>query len=184
MQSAFEVNLSILLLVAVCLFSSCKSVSYNVNVNELVREANYLLDQERSIAGEWRDEFVSVFTLENREKFLSNRVFLRPHAENQLRLSQKQKSLLSAAIIKLEKASEISVNDKEKRFTSLMAKSLKKDIEIIDSFIEVMNFILDEKMTDKTILKSKFLEAGELSESKAKERDQLQNEAMDIIGER
>src|SRR5690606_38860870 len=118
----------------------------------------------------------------NRNKFPSSRETLRPHAENQLRLLQKQKSLLSTAIEKFEQASRISTNDKEKRFTSLMADSLRKDIEIANYFVETMNLVLDEKVTDAKMLKNKFVQSGQNAELKMKERDALQSEAKRIIG--
>ena len=63
-----------------------------------------------------------------------------------------------------------------------MADSLKKDIEIADYFVETMNLILDEKVTDTQMLKAGFVENGQKAELKMKERDALQNEAKRIIG--
>jgi hypothetical protein len=182
MSSPLPIKFVIAVVISFPLFINCVSVNYDESVNYLVREANSLIEQEADIGKEFRNEFVSVFTEENRDKFPSNRETLRPHAENQLRLLQKQKSLLSTAIEKLEHASRISANDKEKRFTSLMADSLRKDIEIANYFVETMNLILDEKVTDTQTLKNKFVQTGQNAELKVKERDALQNEAKRIIG--
>jgi hypothetical protein len=182
MSSTLRIEIVIAVVFSFPLFISCGSVNYDKSVNDLVREANSLIEQETDVVKEFRNEFVSVFTMENRDRFPSNRETLRPHAENQLRLLQKQKSLLSTAIEKFEQASRISANDKEKRFTSLMADSLRKDIEIADYFVETMNLVLNEKVTDTQILKNQFVETGQKAELKMKERDALQNEAKRIIG--
>ena len=182
MSSPLRIKIVIAIVITFSFFISCGSVDYDKSVNDLVREANSLIEQEADIGKEFRNVFVSVFTVENRNKFPSSRETLRPHAENQLRLLQKQKSLLSTAIEKFEQASRISTNDKEKRFTSLMADSLRKDIEIANYFVETMNLVLDEKVTDAKMLKNKFVQSGQNAELKMKERDALQSEAKRIIG--
>lgn len=164
------------------LLTSCGSKNYNKDVNALVGQANQFLEQEAIITRSWRDEFVTVFTMENREKFPSNRKMLRPYAENQLRLLQEKEDLLLAAVAKLKQASAIAAaNQKEKRFAELMAESLGKDVEIVRSFRKPMKMVLDETVTDAQLLKDSFAEAGQEAEMKAEERDALQSEAKMIL---
>ena len=183
MSSSLRITFAISVIVPLSLFLSCGRINHDETVNDLVREANGLLVQEADVVKELRNEFVSVFTAETRDKFPSNRDDLRPHAENQIRLLQKQKSLLSAAIERFERASVISGSDKEKRFTSLMAESLKKDVEIADSFVDTMNLILDGHVTDRQTVKNRFVENGQRSEMRMKEREVLQNEARKTIAQ-
>ena len=108
----------------------CQSNQHNQKVNELVREGNLLIEQDVVITNEWKTEFVKVFMLENRAKFPSNREMLRSHAENQIRLLEQQEALRNSAADKFEQASQISNNEKEKKFTSLFAASFRKDVEV------------------------------------------------------
>lgn len=183
MSSILQIKLVIVGVFCFPLLMSCGVANYDRNVNDLVREANGLLAKEAAVVKEFRNEYVSVFTIETRGNFPSNRDVLRPHAENQIRLLREQKSFLSAAIEKFERASAIAVNHKDKRFTSLMAESLHRDIEIADYFIETMNLVLDEKVVDAEVLKSKFIEYSQKAELKARERDALQSEARQTIGQ-
>ncbi|MBX3268045.1 MAG: hypothetical protein KF831_15205 [Acidobacteria bacterium] len=165
--------------------TSCGSKTNDEDVNALVGHANQLLEQEATITRSWRDEFVTIFPMENRERFPSNRKMLRPHAENQLRLLQEKEELLLAAVAKLKKASAIAAaNQKEKRFAELMAESLGKDVEIVRSFRKPMKMVLDETVSDAQLLKDSFAEAGQDAELKSKERDALQNDAKRILENR
>jgi TPP-dependent 2-oxoacid decarboxylase len=163
-------------------FLGCKSIQYNQKVNELVREANVLLEQGTVITNEWKTEFVKVFTPENRAKFPSNREMLRPHAENQIRLLERLEILSNGAADKFDQASQISNNEKEKKFTSLFAASFRKDVEVSQLFKEQMKLVLDDNIKDLKTFETKFVALTKNVEMKMKERDELQSEGKRIIG--
>ena len=160
----------------------CQSNQYNQKVNELVREGNLLIEKDAVITNEWKTEFVKVFTPENRAKFPSNRETLRSHAENQIRLLEQQEALRNSAANKFEQASEISNNEKEKKFTSLFAASFRKDIEISRLFKEQMKLVLDDNIKDLKTFEMKFEELAQIAETKIRERDELQSEGKRVLG--
>lgn len=161
----------------------CQSNQYDQKVNELVREGNLLIEQESVITKGLKSEFVKVFTPENRAKFPSNRETLRFHAENQIKLLEQQESLLNSAARKFEQASQISNNEKEKKFTALFAASFKKDAEISRLFEEQIKLVLDNNIKDLKAFETRFTELTQSAEIKIKERDELQSEGKRILGE-
>ena len=162
-------------------FWSCQSNQNNQKVNDLVREGNDLLKQEEAITSKWKAEFGKVFTPENRAKFPSNREMLRLHAENQIRLLEQRKALHSSAADKFEQASNLSNNEKEKRFTSLFAASFKTDVEIDRLFQKQMKLVIDNGITDSTTFERKFKDLTRQIEMKVKDRDELQSEGKRVV---
>ena len=162
-------------------FLGCQP-KYNVEVNELAREGNNLLDQSADISHEWNMEFIKVFTPENRAKFPSNREMLRPPAENQIRLLEHQEVLENSAADKFEQANRISNNEKEKRFTLLTAISIRKGVEISQLFKEMMKLVLDDNIKDLKTLETTWMDLTQRIEMKMKERDDLETERKRILG--
>lgn len=160
----------------------CQSNQYNQKVNELVREGNLLIEKDAVITNDWKTEFVKVFTPENRAKFPSNREMLRSHAENQIRLLEQQEVLRNNAADKFEQASQISNNEKEKKFTSLFAASFRQDAEISQLFKEQMKLVFDDNIKDSKTFETKFSDLTQSAEAKIKERDELQLEGKKILG--
>jgi flagellar motor protein MotB len=179
LNSNYKLYFVLMLLLA---FIVCQARQYNHQVNDLVREGNKLIEQEADITSQWKAEYVKTFTLENRAKFPANRDNLRSSAENQIKLLEQQQNLLSKTADKFEQASQISKNEKEKKFTSLMAESFRKDIEVNQLFKEQVNLILDDNINDLQTFEAKFKELTQKAEMKIKERDNLQAEAKRIIG--
>jgi len=159
----------------------CQTKQYNEEVNNLVREGNNLIKQEESVSTEWKTEFITVFTPENRAKFPSNREKLRFHAENQIRLLEQKQVLNNSAVDKFELASQLSNNEKEKRATALFAQSFKKNVEIDQLFKEQMNLVLDDRINDSKTFETQFMDLTQRIEIKGKERDELQTKAKGIL---
>lgn len=164
--------------------SGCEKKENNQLVNELVREGNNFLDQESEISNDWKTEFMQFFNPKSRADFPSNRELLRPHAENQIRLLKRMSDLEKNAAEKFERASQISTNEKEKKSTSLLAASFRKNIEINQFFEKQMDLVLDENIKDSQTFESKFMEITRKIETMNEERDRLQNEAKSIIGKK
>jgi hypothetical protein len=161
---------------------SCQSTQYNQKVNDLAREANNLLEQEEAIRSEWKIEFGQFFNPESRAKFPSNREELRPHAENQIRLLEQMEALSNSAVDKFEQASSISNNEKERRYTALIAASLKKGVESYPLFKEQMKLVLDNEIKDSQTFEAKLSDLTQRIAIKTKESAELQAEAGIIIG--
>lgn len=170
------------ILVLLLQLSGCENKNYNQQVNDLVREGNNFLNQESEISNEWKTEFMQFFNPKSRADFPSNREVLRPHAENQIRLLKQMSNLQNNAAEKFEQAGQISTNEKEKKSTSLLAASFRKNMEINQLFEKQMELVLDENIKDQQIFESKFIEITRNIETATEQRDKLQNDAKSILG--
>lgn len=183
MSFNFYINVFAILILLLQI-SGCGNKENNQQVNELVREGNNFLDQESDISSEWKTEYMQFFNPKSRADFPSNREILRPHAENQIKLLKQMSELENKAAEKFEQASQISTNDKEKKSTLILAESFKKNIEINQLFEKQMELFFDENIKDSQTFETKFMETTKNIEVMIKERDKLQNEAKNIVGEK
>lgn len=170
-------------MLVIVISSSCGFIAfYDRRVSELAREGNKLLEKDAAISREWRDEFITVFTPENRARFPSNRDDLRPHAENLIRLLEQRVALNNEAAAKFDQAAEISRLEKEKKFASLMAGSLRKDVEINLLLLDQMRLVLDEEIKDQIAFNSAFMTITDNVGLKLKESRDLSSAARECMG--
>ena len=141
-----------------------------------------LLEQDAKISREWRDEFVAVFTPENRAKFPSNRDYLRPHAENLIRLLKQRVILNNGAAARFDQAAAISKLLKEKKCITVMAESFRKDVEINLLFIDQMKLVVDDEIRDQKTFDSEFMTLTDSIADKVKESEDLQTAARACLG--
>lgn len=147
-----------------------------------MREGNNFLNQESEISNEWKTEFMQFFNPKTRAGFPSNREMLRQHAENKIKLLKQMSVLENNAAEKFEQASQISTNEKEKKATSLLGESFRKNIEINQLFEKQMELVLDENIKDTQTFESKFMEITQNIETLTEEKNKLENEAKSILG--
>jgi len=171
-----------LLVILSSVFAGCQPAGYDQKVNDLARQGNALLEQEETVRSEWKAEFLKHFTPENRAKFPANREELRPHAENQIRLLERMQTLSDSAAEKFEQARGISKNDKEARFTGLIAASVRKSTESYQLFKEQMNLVLDDEIKDSGTFEARFSDLTQRISAKSKESDELKAEAEKVLG--
>jgi hypothetical protein len=80
----------------------------------LLGDANMLVKQDTDVTKQWSNEFVTTFTMENRNKFPANRDFLRSHAETIIKLLDESSRLNNTAAVKEVQAAKLSGIEQER----------------------------------------------------------------------
>ena len=160
-----------LLMVLLVVFFGCKQVSAELQRKALLNDANDLLKQQTKVTGQWSDEFVKVFTLENRTQFPGNRDFLRPHAEKILQLLDESTSLNNKVAEKYEQAAGLSTDDQQRRGLWWVASSFRKSAEVDELFKSAIRMVSDETIVDGKTFNEKFLHSGQLIAQKKRESE-------------
>ena len=160
-----------LLIVLLVVFFGCKQVSREQQVKALLSEANDLLKQQTEVTGQWTDEFVKVFTAENRKQFPANRDFLRLHAEKIVKLLDESSSLGNKTAEKYEQAARLSRDDQQRTGLSWFASSFRKAVEVDELFKAQMKMVSDERIVDEKTFNEKFLHSGQLIAQKKRESE-------------
>lgn len=162
----------ITLLVALAVvFSGCKQVSREQEMKVLLGEANDLVKQQTEVTGRWVDEFVTVFTAENRRQFPANRDFLKSHAEKIVQLLDESSSLGSKVAEKYEQAARLSSYDQQRRGLARFASSFRKSVEVDELFKSQLKIVSDDTIVDAKTFNEKFLQSGQLIAQKKRESE-------------
>ena len=160
----------------------CRSSREAQKASVLLAEANSLIEQEAGVTQEWGEEYGKVFTPRNRAEFPANREVLRAHAENITKLLGRSAALQREAAGKYEEASRLLAGDKEKRYSTLLASSLRKGVEATDLFREQVGLVHSGEIKDQKTFNERFMNSARLIEQKIRERDDLQAEGKRILG--
>ena len=162
----------IALLVALAIvFVGCKQGPRELQVKVLLREANALLKQQSEVTDRWVNDFVTVFTAENRRQFPANRAFLQSHAEKILQLLDESTSLGNRVAEKYEQAARLSSDDQQRRGLARFASSFRKSVEVDELFKSQIKIVSDDTIVDAKTLNEKFLHSGQLIAQKKRESE-------------
>lgn len=160
-----------LLVALLVVFVGCKQGSRELQVKVLLGEANNLLQQQSEVTGRWVNEFVTVFTAENRRQFPANRAFLQSRAEKILQLLDESSSLGNKAAEKYEQAARLSSDDQQRRGLGRVASSFRKDVEVDELFKSQIKIVSDDTIVDAKSFNEKFLQSGHLIAQKRRESE-------------
>ena len=160
-----------LLVALLVVFSGCKQVARELQVKVLLGEANDLIKQQSEVTGRWVNDFVTVFTAENRRQFPANRAFLQSHAEKILQLLDESSSLGNKAAEKYEQAARLSSDDQQRRGLVRVASSFRKDVEVDELFKSQIKIVSDDTIVDAKTFNEKFLHSGQLIAQKKRESE-------------
>lgn len=160
-----------LLVALLVVFSGCKQWSRELQVKVLLGEANDLLKQQSEVTERWVNDFVTVFTAENRRQFPANRAFLQSHAEKILQLLDESSSLGNKVAEKYEQAARLSSDDQQRRGLVQVASSFRKNVEVDELFKSQIQIVSDDTIVDAKSFNEKFLLSGQLIAQKKHERE-------------
>ena len=160
-----------LLVALLVVFSGCKQGSRELQVKVLLGEANDLLKQQSEVTGRWVNDFVTVFTAENRRQFPANRAFLQSHAEKILQRLDESVSLGNRAAEKYEQAARLSSDDQQRRGFVQVASSFRKDVEVDEIFTSQIKIVFDDTIVDAKSFNEKFSQSGHLIAQKKRESE-------------
>jgi hypothetical protein len=121
---------------------------------------------------QWAREFGQVFSEQNRAQFPANRDLLTTRSEKLSALIDESLRLLNEAAEKYEEASQLMNTEQDKRAISLIAYSLKSEIEMKQLFKAQAQLASDRSLTDAKAFNEKFLQLRGLIQQKQKEKDQ------------
>jgi len=156
-------------LLVVCF--GCNQVSREQQMKVLLGEANDLLKQQTEVTGRWTNDFVTVFTAENRRQFPANRDFLQSRAEKILQLLDESSSLGNKTAEKYEQAVSLSSDDQQRRGLARIASSFRKSAEVDELFKSQIKIVSDDTIVDATTFNEKFLHSGQLIAQKKRESE-------------
>ena len=152
-------------------FSGCLQGARQLQVKVLLGEANDLLKQQSEVTRRWVDDFVTVFTAENRRQFPANRAFLQSHAEKILKLLDESSSLGNKVAEKYEQAARLCSDDQQRKGFVRLASSFRKSVEVDELFKSQIKIVSDDTIADAKTLNERFLHSGELIAQKKRESE-------------
>jgi hypothetical protein len=178
-MSATRIILLIFLIVG---FLGCKNYSRERQMKALLNEAQQLMKRDTDVTGQWSDEFVKVFTPENRAQFPANRDVLRTHAVQIIKLLDESSSLNNRAADKYEQAAGLSDNDQQRRGLTTFASGFRKSAEGNDLIKSQMQMVSDETVLDQKIFNERLLHSWQLIKEKQHERNAYFDEGKRLLG--
>ena len=177
--SATRLSLVMFLLVT---YSGCNQVSRERQSKALVSQANILLKRDTQLTQQWVDEFLKVFTVENRAQFPANRDFLRSRAAHITKLLDESSSLNNSAADKYEQAAGLTGNYQHRRGMTSFASAFRKAVAVNELFKSQMQMVSDETVVDGKILNEKFFHSAQLIQQKRLESEHDFKEGKRLLG--
>ena len=131
-----------------------------------------MLARQTEMVQQWSREFSQVLTEQNRAQFPSNRDSLISRSEKIIALIDESSRLEKEAADKYEEASRLTGNSQHAKGMSLIAASLRKDVEILELFKAQAQLASDRSITDAKGFNEKFNHLTALFYQKQKEKDE------------
>ena len=168
--------------VAFLLFTlACCRSSSEERGKVLFSDASILLNKQIKITERWARELAEVLTVENGEKFPSNRDWFISRGEKIIPLIDETSRLANEAADKYEEASRLMSDDRERRGFALFAASSRKDVEVCRLYKALAQLASDRTINDKETLNEKIGSLLRLIQQTHKQKDEQFEEGMRLL---
>jgi hypothetical protein len=148
----------------------------------LIAEGNKLLGEDARLSEKWLAEYGRLFTPDNRAQFPSNRESFRSSGERLIKLVEESTRLNARAAEKIEQAADLMSDDKTKKGLTLVAASVRKNIEVNDLMKEQMLLASDGEIKDQKLFNEKFMDLMLLIQRKGTELDDQKSDGKKLLG--
>lgn len=162
--------------------SGCKQASQDQRANDLAREANQLGKQSTELIRQWADEYQKTFTTENGAKFPGNRDWMRAQAEKIIAILDESSSVDRRTAAKFEEAGQLYSKDGDRRAATLIATSLRRNIEVNELIKAQVRLVSDETIKDEKTLTEKMKQSWQVIRQKQLESEKEFGEGKRLLG--